>query len=240
MRREELSKVETASIKYEQLGVAMTCRSFAEYERMFSLTDLEIGNVLDVAAGASSFTATVLENGIDAYAVDPQYDKSAEKLYKDGLQELSESRKKLLRAHKLFNWKMYHSIDKLMENRATSLAQFIKSYKEEPTRYVRGQLPNLPFEEEQFSLILCSHFLFLYGEQFPIDFHEKAIVELSRICRQDGRIQIYPLVGFDGQLFSGLNELLQRLSLRLLRCKLVEVDFEFVNGATQMLVITKE
>jgi hypothetical protein len=44
---------------YEQVGVAMTCRSFTEYEKMFVLKkeDLDQGSILDIAAGAASFTA---------------------------------------------------------------------------------------------------------------------------------------------------------------------------------------
>jgi hypothetical protein len=64
---------------YEQLGVAMTCRSFAEYERMFDLvkSDLQKGSILDIASGASSFTAMARRHGYEAFAVDPLAVKSA-------------------------------------------------------------------------------------------------------------------------------------------------------------------
>ncbi len=45
--------------RYEQIGVAMTCRSYEEYERMFACDfgGSKLGAILDIAGGASSFTA---------------------------------------------------------------------------------------------------------------------------------------------------------------------------------------
>lgn len=59
----------------EQTGVAMTYRGFEEYRRMFALEPetLAAGELLDAAAGASSFTAEASAAGYRAHAVDPRY-----------------------------------------------------------------------------------------------------------------------------------------------------------------------
>lgn len=64
---------------YEQIGVAMTSRSYIEYERMFVLNTeaLKGKSVLDVAGGASSFTAEARKKGIFAEAADPMYHQSS-------------------------------------------------------------------------------------------------------------------------------------------------------------------
>ena len=61
--------------EYPQTGVAVSCRSYREYMAMFALTeaDLRRGAALDVAGGASSFTAALHARGIEAFAADPFY-----------------------------------------------------------------------------------------------------------------------------------------------------------------------
>jgi hypothetical protein len=62
-------------VPYPQSGVASTCRSYEEYCAMFQLEEPEsnFGTVLDVAGGASSFTAQLNARGAIAYAADPFY-----------------------------------------------------------------------------------------------------------------------------------------------------------------------
>ncbi|GAE32188.1 class I SAM-dependent methyltransferase [Halalkalibacter hemicellulosilyticus] len=239
MSREELRKAELQKGQYEQIGVAMTCRSYTEYEQMFQVSQTVKGKVLDVAAGASSFTAEALKRGLDAYAVDPQYEKSVNVLQEEGSNELLQAREKLLHAYELFNWETYGSLDKLMKLRERSLTMFLNSYVEFRERYINGQLTLLPFADNQFSLIVCSHFLFLYGKQFTVDFHERSLHELIRICEIGGEIRLYPLVGFDGNVYPHMDELEQRLFELPVTIKRVKVDFQFVKGATHMLVIEK-
>ena len=57
-------------------------------------------------------------------------------------------------------------------------------------RYVVGALPELPFPEDAFDLALCSHFLFLYSEQFSSEFHLRSIQELCRVAKE---VRIFPL-----------------------------------------------
>ncbi|MGU3470569.1 hypothetical protein ACLBWT_05325 [Paenibacillus sp. D51F] len=63
---------------YGQQGVAVTCRSLEEYMAMFGLSeeDLAVGEIADVAGGASSFAADAAAPGYRAAAFDPTIDGS--------------------------------------------------------------------------------------------------------------------------------------------------------------------
>ncbi|WP_025026840.1 class I SAM-dependent methyltransferase [Caldalkalibacillus mannanilyticus] len=229
--------------KYEQKGVAMTCRSYQEYLDMFMLDEevMARGPVLDVASGASSFVQEMNKKGYKATAVDPMYQEDASFLQRRGLDEIEESTKKLADVQHLFQWAYYGSLENHYNNRKDSLAKFIADYQGnsvEP-RYKYGTLPNLPFGDETFSLILCSHFLFLYGEQFDYSFHLKAVQELLRICAPGGEIRIYPIVGFDGEDNPQINRLIQELQSEGVRVSLAPTTFRFLKGATRYLHINK-
>ena len=106
---------------YEQVGVAMTCRSYGEYEKMFLLEDdcLKKGKILDVAAGASSFVAEANERGYDAVAVDPLYDLTVEQMTLHGQKEMKEATEKLAKNMSFFSWDSYKNLeqhDKIREN----------------------------------------------------------------------------------------------------------------------------
>ncbi|MFS0554263.1 class I SAM-dependent methyltransferase [Brevibacillus sp. 179-C9.3 HS] len=161
MRKEQAEGV------YEQVGVAMTCRSYQEYVDMFSLTEevLSKGSILDVGAGASSFTAVLCQQGREAIAVDPLYQMSPEAIDQKGKQEIEESTQKLAGIAHTLDWSYYGSLEKHRKIRETSLVQFIHAFMaDEPSKikYVPGLLPDLPFADNQFSLVVGSHFLFLY------------------------------------------------------------------------------
>jgi hypothetical protein len=171
---------------YEQVGVAMTCRSFTEYEKMFVLSeqDLEQGTLLDIAGGAASFTAIARSKGIKAFAVDPLYQKSIEEMAKHGRNEISSVFEKLAKLTTTYDWTFYGTPELHRENRLRALDVFMEDYAKADANetYVASALPNLPFEANSFSLILCSHFLFLYQEQFDYTFHINAVTEMLRVC----------------------------------------------------------
>jgi hypothetical protein len=61
-------------------------------------------------------------------------------------------------------------------------------------RYRSEALSSLTFEDRQFDVSLCSHLLFLYSEQLPLDFHKASIQELLRVASE---VHIFPLVSLD-------------------------------------------
>ena len=62
-------------------------------------------------------------------------------------------------------------------------------------RYQPGTLPELPFSDAAFDLVLCSHLLFTYSDRLDLEFHRLAVVEMARVGAQ---LRIYPLVHQSG------------------------------------------
>jgi hypothetical protein len=228
---------------YGQVGVAMTCRSFTEYEKMFVLEkeDLEQGVILDIAAGASSFTATVKSKGIKAHAVDPLYRKSIAEMAEHGRNEITISTGKLAGLTDTFDWSYYGNIENHCENRLSSLDVFLEDYAKADAKdtYYPSALPGLPFETNTFSLVLCSHFLFLYQEQFDYAFHLNAIMEMYRVCQAGGQIRIYPVYDLKGAPYSCLGQLINHLKELGALVELRASQLPFLPGSTHFLNIRK-
>ena len=231
--------------KYEQVGTAFTCRSFGEYVRMFALGDLPQppGEVLDVAAGASSFTADAARRGIRAIAVDPRYRLPQEELVAEARTEIGVSTAKLERLKDLFDFSYYGSLERHRAGREASLEWFADDFaadrREGGGRYIAGGLPHLPFEDDRFDLVLCSHFLFLYGEHFDVEFHEKGVFELIRVCRPGGEVRIYPLVTLGFKEYPQLGQLADRVRNMDCEVEFPESKLPFIPGSKRLMLIRK-
>lgn len=234
----------TQTERYEQIGVAMTCRGYAEYERMFDLDEpmLRRGKVLDVAAGASSFAAEARGRGIDVTCADPRYAKTVEQIGEEGFAEIGTSSEKLAKLAHRFDWSYYGDIERHKAGRIQSLNLFLQDYAEHSARnrYTADLLPKLSFPDDTFTLVLCSHFLFLYQEQFDDAFHRAALAELLRVCRPGGEIRVYPLLSLRWEPYPGLPELMAHLELLGGRCELRKSGLPFIPGSTDMLCIRKK
>jgi hypothetical protein len=229
---------------YPQKGVAMTCRSFQEYKDMFVLSEelLRSGGILDTAGGASSFTAEAVRRGLQSTAVDPMYSLTLEEMGNRGKQEIEESTEKIAQMKDFFLWNYYGDINKHHAGRHKSLQLMLEDYAKEDagTRYINASLPALPFADNSFQLILCSHFLFLYEQQFDLDFHLRALHELIRICQKGGEIRIFPLVNLQGKPYSHLKQLTEELQQMGMAVEQVHTDFRFLPGASSILRIQKQ
>lgn len=227
---------------YEQAGVAMTCRSYGEYERMFASewTAAEQTSILDVGGGASSFSAGARARGIKVTAADPLYRLSLEEITLHGFKELEEAESKLLHLTHKFDWAYYGSVESHERIRRESLQLFLNDYKEQSDTgaYVAALLPDLPFADNSFSHVYCSHFLFLYAEQFGYDFHLAALRELSRVCRKDGEVRVYPLLDLKWREYPQLDRLLEALREYGLEAALMPSRLPFIPGSNRLLRIT--
>ncbi|WP_226665264.1 class I SAM-dependent methyltransferase [Metabacillus litoralis] len=230
------------TIYYEQKGVAMTCRSFKEYQDMFMLDEhlLKTGKVLDVASGASSFISELNKNGYKGIAVDPLYHLSVDEMVQFGEKEMLIANEKLETIKDSLAWDYYRNLTQHKEIRNQSFQQFIESYTlERGKTYISAALPNLPFADDSFSLILCNHFLFLYQNQFDLEFHKQALKEMIRVLKKGGTMRIYPLVGFKNELYPHLDTLLKEIKTNNIHFELHNTNFRFLPNATHFLQINK-
>jgi hypothetical protein len=193
--------------------VLVTSRSYAEYEAMFDLKELP-DSVLDCCAGGAGFTAEAAARGVDAIAADPAYELDHPELV-DSVRRSLPATSGIVGEHEgSFVWHWYGS----------------------PERYVAAGLPDLPFGDRRFELVLCSHLLFTWADKYDRDWHAAALRELIRVSNAE--VRIFPLVlQGAGEPIPWLPDLLD--SLEGVTCEIRKVPYEFQVGADQMLVITR-
>jgi hypothetical protein len=138
----------------------------------------------------------------------------------------------------LYLWSYFRDIDELRWRRQQAYLRFVDDFKRYGwQRYVPTEYPRTTFTNGQFALALVSHFLFLYDRQLTYEFHKHTVAELLRITSQE--IRIFPLIGLNGRRSPFLERLLHDPMLARCYSKIQSVDYEFMRGGNEMLVISK-
>ena len=212
-------------------------RNRAEYTTFFDLAGLPPHRrILDCAAGPSSFTAEASRLGHLVVAADPLYRLSKDEI----MARIEESREALLaglRAAALrFVWDAFGTPEDLEATRLSAMKHFLEDYEEglAEGRYLEAALPDLPFEDDAFDLALSSHFLFMYGARFDLDFHLASVLDLCRVARE---VRIFPLLDLEGERSRHLLPVIGHLQGRGLATGIRKVGYEFQKGGNEMLLI---
>jgi ubiquinone/menaquinone biosynthesis C-methylase UbiE len=213
----------------------VTSRSYAEYEAMFDLTELP-GSVLDCCAGGAGFTAEAAARGADAIAVDPAYELPAAELV-DTVRRSLPATSGIIDEHAAsFVWTWYGTPERKDEFRIEAADRFLQDVSIAPERYVPGSLPELPFEDRRFELVLCSHLLFTWSDKYDRDWHLASLRELVRVSASE--VRVFPLVQQGaGEPVAYLPELLKELEG--VTAEIRKVPYEFQVGADEMLVLSR-
>jgi SAM-dependent methyltransferase len=202
---------------------------------MFDLSELP-ESVLDCCAGGASFTAEAAERGVDAVAVDPAYELPTAELVDTVRRSLPAGAAIVDEYAASFVWTWYGDPQHRDELRIEAADRFLQDVSIAPERYVAGSLPELPFEDERFDVVLCSHLLFTWADKYDRDWHLAALRELVRVSRRE--VRIFPLVNQgSGEPVEFLPDLLE--ALRPVTSEIRKVPYEFQVGADQMLVLTR-
>lgn len=204
---------------------------------MFALTDSDLEDrILGCADGPASFNAGLTAQGGTVVSIDPLY-----RFSREGIRErigqvfetvLEETRKN---AHE-FMWTSITSVDHLGEIRRQAMEAFLEDYPRglAEGRYLDASLPNLPFQNREFGLALCSHYLFLYSPHLSIDFHLQSIREL---CRVAWEVRVFPLLELGAFPSRHLEPVMERLTREGYRVAVRTVPYEFQRGGNRMLCI---
>ena len=204
---------------------------------MFDLSSDELagGKILDCAAGASSFTAEMTRRGFDVTAVDLLYNEDANVLC-DRCREHMEILVEGLGSVDHFVWSFFSDLEDLKLQRNQACREFIHDYlNNKGKRYIAADLTSLPFEDNKFSLVLCSHLLFIYDHRLDYEFHLNSIKEMLRVTSKE--LKIYPLVKNKGLKSDFVMRIID--DLQDFDVNIVEVDYEFRRGGNEMIVISK-
>ncbi|HVT28573.1 MAG TPA: hypothetical protein VHE81_11220 [Lacipirellulaceae bacterium] len=212
-------------------------RSFAEYERMFALTPADLQRpILGCADGPASFNAEAATHGTSVISVDPLYTCEADEIRRRIKQACPQVLEQTQQNRDDFVWNEFKSIEELGRARLRAMVSFLADY---PTgrksgRYVAAELPRLPFEHDSFPLALCSHFLFLYGDQLGEQFHVESVVEL---CRVAAEVRIFPLVGLDNAPSPHVSAVIRAVEQLGRKVQIERVAYEFQRGGNEMMRI---
>jgi SAM-dependent methyltransferase len=216
-------------------------RTLTEYGQFFALNfdQLRGTDVLDVAAGPSSFIAEARLRKIDAVAVDPFYGAPVDELATQVERDYAHMIGQMQARARLFRLKAFPSLAAAEVDRRLAAQRFLADYAAHfiHGRYVSGALPRLPFFDRTFDLVLCAHLLFVYAARFDYEWHLAACRELVRVSA--GEVRIHPLVGPDGRTYPKLATLRRELRESGIDSDVVAVNYEFFTGANSMLVLRR-
>ena len=223
------------AFKYEQ--AVPWGRSFDEYRRMFGLTDEDLSRtILGCADGPASFNAEMSKQGHRVVSCDPLYQFSTDQIsqridatYENVINQTRRNQEK-------FVWDLIPSLDDLGRVRLAAMHDFLGDYERGKAggRYVPAQLPDLPFANLSFDLVLCSHFLFLYSDSFPLVFHQQAVDELCRVARE---VRIFPLLTYNGDPCPFVTPIMSYLKEAGRLASIEKVPYEFQRGGNMMMRI---
>ena len=210
-------------------------RCLDEYIGMFHLTsaDRKLA-ILDCAGGPASFNAEMTRQGNKVTSCDPVYQFSAEEI----AGRIQETYQTVIDGVKAnvddYLWTNIESPTKLGEVRRLAMQQFLEDLPQgiDESRYITGELPILPFENRQFDLALCSHFLFTYSDLFTEAFHLESIREM---CRTAAEVRIFPLVKVSGEPSPLLAPIITELKGQGYKVEVQDVSYEFQKGGDQLL-----
>ena len=224
--------------KSEIKGPIFIGRSWSEYMKMFNLEKAYLKNkkILDCAAGASSFTAHLANQGFDITAVDILYDLKPDELENKCYEHLKLLVKSLSEIKSSFVWSFFPNVGELERYRQNTCQEFSVDYQRHPERYIPTDLNSLPFPDNEFNLVLCSHLLFIYDHRLDYEFHYNSIKEMLRVCKGD--LRIYPLVKHHEQK-SAYVEKIRKDFQDYVQMELVKVDYQFRKGGNEMMVLKK-
>jgi SAM-dependent methyltransferase len=230
------------SSELELPSVSFFGRTLAEYAKFFSLDTPKLRGraVLDVAAGPSSFTAEACKLGVDAVAVDPLYGCPVTSLETHVQLDYAKMFAQMRAKPHLLRFRSFPSIDAAELDRRAAARRFLGDYEAHFThgRYVGARLPQLPFLDASFDLVLCAHLLFVYARRFDIGWHVAACRELARVSA--GEVRIHPVCGADGRRYPQLDALRTELSEAGIASEVVSVPYEFFVGSGSMLVLKRK
>ncbi|MBE9030986.1 SAM-dependent methyltransferase [filamentous cyanobacterium LEGE 11480] len=213
-------------------------RNLTEYQQMFTLSESDLGGrILGCGDGPASFNTEMHQLGHDVISIDPIYEFSAAQIR----QRVEATYNSIISQVKAqpdeYIWKTFQSPDELGRSRLASMEQFLADYAQgrQAKRYIAAALPKLPmFNDQQFDLCLCSHFLLLYAQQLNAEFHQAALQTLLRVAAE---VRIFPLLTLDNQRSPHLAPMIALATQLGKQADIITVEYEFQRGGNQMLRI---
>jgi hypothetical protein len=212
-------------------------RSLDEYVQMFNLTKSDLHKrILGVGDGPASFNAEATKIGVQVTSIDPIYQFSGDEILKRFNEIVDNIIDQVKASPDDWIWSYHTSPENLRWNRVQAINKFISDYEQgkQEKRYQVGELPKLNFQDKEYDLALCSHFLFLYSDHHDYQFHFDAIKEMLRVSQE---VRIFPLLTLMLQRSPYLDRITQELQELGYTVSIVKVEYELQKGGNEMLWI---
>ena len=210
-------------------------RSFDEYLDMFNLSEENLTrDLVGVGDGPASFNARMSQRGTPLISVDPIYRFSEAELR----QRIQETYDDVIAQARLnqdkFVWAKFSSVDELAEIRMQAMDEFCNDFEtgKQQGRYIDASLPDLPFPDRRFDLVLSAHLLFFYSANRDLAFHLDAVQELLRIGTE---VRIFPIVDVNSNPSPFLSPVINELEKDGIACSVERVPYHFQKTGNEML-----
>ncbi|WOO39510.1 hypothetical protein [Rubellicoccus peritrichatus] len=219
--------------------IAFFGRRLKEYECFFNFSTSDYSNkqILDVAAGTSSFASEASIFGAKVTAIDPCYALDPTAAHTRAKEDFDMVMASIRGKQDYLVKTTFKSLEELAEMRWGATEKFLVDYKAQyqSGRYLAETLPKLSFEDNTFDLALCGHFLFLFSDRLDYAFHRDSLIELCRVARD---VRLYPLVGTDTKEYPQLKELRSELLDQGIESRMIDVDYAVIQGSGTLLQLT--
>ena len=213
-------------------------RNLAEYQRMFTLTPEDLDRkTLGCGDGPASVNAELSSLSKNYTSLDPIYQFSAQQI-QERIEATATIIEDQLTENKAdYNWDYYQSPQQLVQVRLKAMNRFLLDFElpKHSKRYIAAALPDLPFDNHSFDLVLCSHLLFTYSDQLDEKFHQQSALEM---CRVGTEVRIFPLLESNGKTSRHVDSVVDYLQQHDVKAEVLSVDYEFQKGGNQMLKLT--
>ena len=224
--------------RLELKDIVLIGRTFDEYYRMFELSNINFKDekILDVASGVSSFCSEANSKGYNVTASDKIYNFSAKEIEEKCISDLKMVMEKLPLVADLYKWEFFKDIDALKKKRERAYKLFVKDFKEKGGRqYIATEYSQTKFLDDEFTISLISHFLFMYDEHLDYEFHKRTLSEIIRVTSKE--IRIFPIVNLKGKRSLFIEKLMEDREFKDYEKGIKKVDYEFVKDGNEMMAI---
>jgi hypothetical protein len=211
-------------------------RSKTEYELMFALTESDrLKSIIGIGDGPASFNAEMIAAGYQVTSIDPIYQFTGLEIKSRFDACVDTIIEQVRNTPNNWVWSYHKSPEDLRANREKAIALFLEDYDRGKIegRYLNAELPKLYFQDKQFQLALCSHFLFLYSEHLSFEFHLESIRELCRIAEE---VRIFPLLNLAQARSPYIEEICNTLAKEGINSEIIPVPYELQKGGNQAII----
>lgn len=202
---------------------------------MFNLSEDDLTrDIVGIGDGPASFNFWMYQRETPIVSVDPIYRYSEAELrqriqetYEDVIAQARRNRDK-------FVWTKFSSVDELAEVRMQAMDAFCQDFErgKQQGRYIDASLPNLPFPDAHFDLVLSAHLLFFYSANRDLAFHLDAVRELLRVGTE---VRIFPIVDVNSNASPFLSPVVDELEKEGIICTVERVPYHFQKTGNEML-----